>query len=345
MPQEFRVLRCFNCETFQVHLVKKSMIWNCKMCGEKQSVKQVYGKGSGLDCRKHVQKLNSFRGQLLEETKEFLHVRGTETQSDSEDSELHYEKQLRVNSCSGQSQKSKWAIFLDDHSQESSSARDNTEIFRCATHQKKGVLLETKSSDSCHLITQRQNEESVSNPAKKIKFSKALNSEITNDLSTIQGDNIHYSTHLNDRHLEKTCSLNRTPNYDSLDDGSDHFNETHLTSNLKRSHNEAVKNSCNVSHLNNFKLDKEKTSEYTKQNDKALIKPSKWGTFLISDDEHEDTTFSFGQGNGFVTSTSNNWISRDTSNRWSASGDRETSLLSDSNSEIVESSFSLEFDF
>ncbi|XP_013774931.1 MRN complex-interacting protein-like [Limulus polyphemus] len=194
MPQEFQVLRCFNCETFQVHLVKKSFKWNCKMCGEKQSIKQVYGKGSGFDCRKHVQKLNSLKGQLLEETKELLHL----TEANSEDSELHDEKQLRANSCSGQSQKSKWAMFLDDCTQENSSVGDNTETFKCVMHQKKDVLLEKKSAintDSCHVITKRWNEESVFNPAKKMKLSKTSSSEITNVLSLIQDDDVHFPAH------------------------------------------------------------------------------------------------------------------------------------------------------
>ncbi|XP_064181963.1 MRN complex-interacting protein [Anguilla rostrata] len=66
MVQEFHVLRCFSCQTFQVHQVKKSKKWNCKMCGEKQSLVKVYGRGSGADCRRHVQKLNSLRGELHE---------------------------------------------------------------------------------------------------------------------------------------------------------------------------------------------------------------------------------------------------------------------------------------
>lgn len=86
MPQEFHVLRCFKCETFQVivsassnqfilqtfinvsvllksqvHIVKKVNKWECKMCGVKQSIIQVYGNGSSKDCRMHVQKLNELR--------------------------------------------------------------------------------------------------------------------------------------------------------------------------------------------------------------------------------------------------------------------------------------------
>ncbi|XP_062380625.1 MRN complex-interacting protein [Sardina pilchardus] len=70
MVQEFHVLRCCGCETFQVQQVKKAKKWNCKMCGEKQSVIKEYGRGTGADCRRHVQKLNSLRGELLEEENE-----------------------------------------------------------------------------------------------------------------------------------------------------------------------------------------------------------------------------------------------------------------------------------
>ncbi|KAI5624787.1 MRN complex-interacting protein [Silurus asotus] len=48
------------------HQVKKSKKWSCKVCGEKQSLIKEYGRGTAADCRRHVQKLNSLRGELLE---------------------------------------------------------------------------------------------------------------------------------------------------------------------------------------------------------------------------------------------------------------------------------------
>ncbi|KAL5493355.1 hypothetical protein EMCRGX_G014524 [Ephydatia muelleri] len=63
MAQEFLVLKCFSCETFQVIQVKKTNKWACKICNEKQSITKVYGRGSPSDCRKHVQKLNLARGE------------------------------------------------------------------------------------------------------------------------------------------------------------------------------------------------------------------------------------------------------------------------------------------
>ncbi|XP_040200920.1 MRN complex-interacting protein isoform X2 [Rana temporaria] len=64
MVQEFHVLCCFSCHTFQVHQVKKSKTWTCKLCGEKQSLIKVFGQGSAADCRRHVQKLNLLQGKV-----------------------------------------------------------------------------------------------------------------------------------------------------------------------------------------------------------------------------------------------------------------------------------------
>ncbi|GIX86792.1 MRN complex-interacting protein [Caerostris extrusa] len=46
MSQEFQILRCYECEKFQVHHVKKAKKWQCFFIG------------SSRDCRLNVQKLN-----------------------------------------------------------------------------------------------------------------------------------------------------------------------------------------------------------------------------------------------------------------------------------------------
>ncbi|XP_050960375.1 MRN complex-interacting protein [Labeo rohita] len=76
MVQEFHVLRCFSCQTFQVQQVKKSKKWTCKVCGEKQSLIKEFGRGTAADCRRHVQKLNALRGQMLEVNSEQLLSQG-----------------------------------------------------------------------------------------------------------------------------------------------------------------------------------------------------------------------------------------------------------------------------
>uniref|UniRef100_A0A667Z022 MRN complex-interacting protein N-terminal domain-containing protein n=1 Tax=Myripristis murdjan TaxID=586833 RepID=A0A667Z022_9TELE len=70
MSQQFQVLRCFSCQTFQVQQVKKSSRWRCKLCGEKQTLLKEFGRGSGADCRRHVQKLNAMRGAMLDQLRE-----------------------------------------------------------------------------------------------------------------------------------------------------------------------------------------------------------------------------------------------------------------------------------
>ena len=45
MPQEFQVVRCYSCQTFQGQQVKKAKKWSCKVCGEKQSYAKIYGQG------------------------------------------------------------------------------------------------------------------------------------------------------------------------------------------------------------------------------------------------------------------------------------------------------------
>ncbi|KRT81704.1 hypothetical protein AMK59_5666 [Oryctes borbonicus] len=64
MPQELHVVRCYNCEAFQVDIVKKVPKWICKICGEKQSLKKVYAKGTGKECREFVKDLNEQRLSL-----------------------------------------------------------------------------------------------------------------------------------------------------------------------------------------------------------------------------------------------------------------------------------------
>ncbi|XP_054163398.1 uncharacterized protein LOC128961211 [Oppia nitens] len=59
MPQEFVVLKCCHCDTYQIQQSKKSIKWLCKVCDQKQSVKQFYGRGSARECRLTVQSLNS----------------------------------------------------------------------------------------------------------------------------------------------------------------------------------------------------------------------------------------------------------------------------------------------
>ena len=73
MPQKFQILRCFSCETFNVDIVKKTNLkWQCKMCGENQSIKNVYGTSdTAKECREIAQQLNQRRGEKMDEIQPF----------------------------------------------------------------------------------------------------------------------------------------------------------------------------------------------------------------------------------------------------------------------------------
>ncbi|XP_009890927.1 PREDICTED: UPF0544 protein C5orf45 homolog [Charadrius vociferus] len=45
---------------------KRSGKWSCSVCGQRQAGQKIYGQGSGLDCRRHVQKLNLLQGEAEE---------------------------------------------------------------------------------------------------------------------------------------------------------------------------------------------------------------------------------------------------------------------------------------
>ncbi|PVU90322.1 hypothetical protein BB561_004927 [Smittium simulii] len=62
-----QVLRCAasSCRIFQIQQKKKTNKWSCKVCGERQSVIQVYYESTvSAECREMVQKMNMMQGEL-----------------------------------------------------------------------------------------------------------------------------------------------------------------------------------------------------------------------------------------------------------------------------------------
>ncbi|XP_034545822.1 MRN complex-interacting protein isoform X2 [Notolabrus celidotus] len=119
MVQEFHVLRCFSCQSFQVQQVKKVHRWSCKLCGEKQSLLKEFGRGSGADCRRHVQKLNAARGNMMEEqersTLSLWNQAEEEERRDPEEEEWRDpEEEEQVS----QPQVSRWSKYLDTPEEE-----------------------------------------------------------------------------------------------------------------------------------------------------------------------------------------------------------------------------------
>ncbi|XP_021439760.2 MRN complex-interacting protein [Oncorhynchus mykiss] len=111
MVQEFHVLRCCSCQTYQVQQVKKSKKWNCKLCGEKQSVIKEFGRGSGVDCRRHVQKANARRGEILEEQDQRAWSRWEEVDDVAEE-EVVEKAQECCNQIAEEANGSRWGKYL-----------------------------------------------------------------------------------------------------------------------------------------------------------------------------------------------------------------------------------------
>lgn len=66
--QEFYAVQCFQCKQFQVVQKRKDRKFNCKLCGNKQSVRKVVARSTkAADVRKFVQQLNLRRGQAAEQ--------------------------------------------------------------------------------------------------------------------------------------------------------------------------------------------------------------------------------------------------------------------------------------
>ncbi|ELP92153.1 hypothetical protein EIN_381100 [Entamoeba invadens IP1] len=62
MPQEFVLLQCFECCSFQVHIKNKTKKFACKMCGAKQSYRHIFGiSNQAKDLRLLCGKYNSER--------------------------------------------------------------------------------------------------------------------------------------------------------------------------------------------------------------------------------------------------------------------------------------------
>jgi len=114
MPQSFHVVRCYKCLTFQVDIVKKSNKWQCKVCGDKQSIKKVFCTGTGAECRSAVQQLNlqiGLAAELAEQAAldDFNHPQDV---SHPVDDNNHPHEQSQSLGASPHPPASRWAAFL-----------------------------------------------------------------------------------------------------------------------------------------------------------------------------------------------------------------------------------------
>ncbi|ORX56456.1 hypothetical protein BCR36DRAFT_409654, partial [Piromyces finnis] len=74
MPN-FLVVRCCNCNIFQVQQENKKRKFSCKICNYKQSVLRIYLESTNpSNCRAHVQECNTKIIPLLEEKKKLKSI-------------------------------------------------------------------------------------------------------------------------------------------------------------------------------------------------------------------------------------------------------------------------------
>ncbi|XP_025978468.2 MRN complex-interacting protein isoform X2 [Dromaius novaehollandiae] len=110
MAPRFWALRCCSCRLFQVQQAKRSGKWSCAVCGQKQAVQKVYGEGSGLDCRLHVQKLNLLQG----EAEEALSWTSRYTEESVDDNKnIAVQREDSLVQQEGKAEVSRWSKYLD----------------------------------------------------------------------------------------------------------------------------------------------------------------------------------------------------------------------------------------
>nr|XP_047913277.1 MRN complex-interacting protein [Anser cygnoides] len=130
------VLRCCSCRLFQAQQAKRSAKWSCSVCGQRQALLKVYGRGSGRDCRHHVQKLNSLQGEAEEAIARTARcieesVNDNEnTAAHGEDSSVQQEGRVEV---------SRWSKYLDKGSEDQEEEEESTERQQFCSWRKNAV--------------------------------------------------------------------------------------------------------------------------------------------------------------------------------------------------------------
>ncbi|CAN8189938.1 unnamed protein product [Coccothraustes coccothraustes] len=115
MAQQFWVLRCCCCRRFQGQQAKRSGRWSCSVCGQRQAVQKVYGQGSGLECRRHVQKLNLLQGEA-EEALGWTSRCVEDSVNDSKNRAAQHEDSSVQQE--GRTEGSRWSKYLDQESED-----------------------------------------------------------------------------------------------------------------------------------------------------------------------------------------------------------------------------------
>ncbi|XP_063269510.1 MRN complex-interacting protein isoform X2 [Prinia subflava] len=127
MAQRFWVLRCCRCRRFQGQQAKRSGRWSCSVCGQRQAVQKVYGQGSGLECRRHVQKLNLLQGEA-EEALGLTPWCVEDSVNDSKNREAQHEASSVQQE--GRTEGSRWSKYLDQENEDQEDEEEEAALER-----------------------------------------------------------------------------------------------------------------------------------------------------------------------------------------------------------------------
>ncbi|XP_069725250.1 MRN complex-interacting protein isoform X2 [Phaenicophaeus curvirostris] len=146
------VLRCCSCRRFQAQQAKRSGKWSCSVCGQRQTVQKVYGQGSGLDCRHHVQKLNLLQGEAEEA---IGWTSGCIEESVNDNKNTGAQREDSLVQQEGRAEVSRWSKYLDKESeyQEDREEAAGTERF-CS--QRKNTVEEQREQQKSFLFSDVQ---------------------------------------------------------------------------------------------------------------------------------------------------------------------------------------------
>lgn len=300
MPQEFQVLHCYSCDTYQDHQVKKSTKWNCKLCGEKQSIKKVYGRGSGYDCRQHVQKLNLMRGSLhnKEPVEQNAWVPNAECHSGDIEDCAEGEEHVILGNTFHQAESRKWSKYVDEEDGSSQTADYENHVDEMYTTDRNkfdGFLKQLKKSHKRKRLNSSNEGDDENSPPTSTQQETNRNPHkrtwtIAN--RSQQGTRKHNEQKLPSNKLRqeanKIMNISCDDRTESNDAGVDNYSINVENDEANRSEICHISNeiASNCRHLkdNNFSS----TTNIIKSNIPSTIQEgSKWGKFV---DENEDNT-------------------------------------------------------
>ncbi|CAD7081411.1 unnamed protein product [Hermetia illucens] len=105
---------------YQTDIVKKANKWQCKLCGEKQSLLQEFCRGTGKFCREYAQKMNSKCTSMDEAHLEVATI----LENLNQDHETGPTQSNNITSSNSPPTKNKWAKYVEDDDERGNEEED-----------------------------------------------------------------------------------------------------------------------------------------------------------------------------------------------------------------------------